>query len=586
MNFDVFAMQNTSRHGKMPIEAGIRIYEICDSTESNPKPEDEIDMTLGEFITHQKLKEITGCSNLFDVMDLKLKVDTNETSIGNIGSMAPNLKKLNLNNSYITSVRDLGTSFNNLSMLWLCRCSIVELDGISSLNSLKELYLAFNEISDLSPLSLLDTLEFLDMEANNVDDIMQVEFLSLCTNLLNLTMKGNPIENSPRSDTKKVDLKFYSYPDAILSCLPALKILDDEPLLVERMDGKEVKRVNPKAAKRQLSPFENDLRLVEVSLKSLEVNENSENIEDPSTARPVSAQRRAKSASSPIKKKEIDKEALKKTPIDENKESPRKNDTTFGSNLTSGDVMCGNPFAALRQRKRLQLTTQQQPQETKEILPPTKSKSDTVVSHFKPEHSYFTKDDVLLNQKKDDVFEELRHWRLNNQALFCEENKDKISKTPKQQQQKRLPSKRSPIKSPCDPKSSSLPPVNFSPTPPSIARKKTTPTRTRRSLQSPPVSPHCHLDDVVDRPSTVAEMRSDRIQKATAASIGPLRNEPARRTIVEGEETFFDRVDVNANNKYSKEDTPPSLPSPTLPHRPTTARAALQSLQKPRLNDR
>ena len=55
MNFDVFAMQNTRLHDKMPIEAGIRIYEICDSTESNPKPEDEIDMTLGEFITHQKL---------------------------------------------------------------------------------------------------------------------------------------------------------------------------------------------------------------------------------------------------------------------------------------------------------------------------------------------------------------------------------------------------------------------------------------------------------------------------------------------------------------------------------------------------
>ena len=64
-----------------------------------------------------------------------------------------------------------------------------------------------------------------------------------------------------------------------MSCLPALKILDDEPLLVERMDGKEVKRVNPKAAKRQMSPFENDLRIVEVSLKSLEVDENSENTE-------------------------------------------------------------------------------------------------------------------------------------------------------------------------------------------------------------------------------------------------------------------------------------------------------------------
>ena len=74
-------------------------------------------------------------------------------------------------------------------------------------------------------------------------------------------------------------MKFYSYPEAILSCLPALKVLDDEPLLVERMDGKEVKRVNSKAAKRQLSPFDNDLRIVEVSLKSLVVDENCKNDE-------------------------------------------------------------------------------------------------------------------------------------------------------------------------------------------------------------------------------------------------------------------------------------------------------------------
>ena len=65
-----------------------------------------------------------------------------------------------------------------------------------------------------------------------------------------------------------------------------------------------------------------------------------------------------------------------------------------------------------------------------------------------------------------------------------------------------------------------------------------TPARTRRSLQSP-ISPHCHLDNVQDRPSTVAAMRSDRTP--TVGSIGPLRNEPARRTIVEGEETFFQR---------------------------------------------
>lgn len=30
-------------------------------------------------------KQISGCSNLFDVMELKLKLDTAETSIGNLG---------------------------------------------------------------------------------------------------------------------------------------------------------------------------------------------------------------------------------------------------------------------------------------------------------------------------------------------------------------------------------------------------------------------------------------------------------------------------------------------------------------------
>ena len=55
MNFGAFRMQNSKLLDTIPPETGIRIYEICDSTESNPKPEDDIDMTLGEFITHQKL---------------------------------------------------------------------------------------------------------------------------------------------------------------------------------------------------------------------------------------------------------------------------------------------------------------------------------------------------------------------------------------------------------------------------------------------------------------------------------------------------------------------------------------------------
>ena len=72
------------------------------------------------------------------------------------------------------------------------------------------------------------------------------------------------------------NLKFYCYQDAIISCLPTLKFLDDEPLLVERIDGREVKRVNPTKIRKQQSPFENDLKMIEVSLKSLEVDETVE----------------------------------------------------------------------------------------------------------------------------------------------------------------------------------------------------------------------------------------------------------------------------------------------------------------------
>jgi len=72
------------------------------------------------------------------------------------------------------------------------------------------------------------------------------------------------------------DLKFYSYQDAIISCLPTLKFLDDEPLLVERVDGKEVKRANPTKIRKQQSPFKNDLKMIEVGLKSLEVDESIE----------------------------------------------------------------------------------------------------------------------------------------------------------------------------------------------------------------------------------------------------------------------------------------------------------------------
>lgn len=60
--------------------------------------------------------------------------------------------------------RDLGSSFPLLRILWMPRCNLEDLDGVTAMVNLKELYLAYNDITDLSPLSLMTQLQILDLE--------------------------------------------------------------------------------------------------------------------------------------------------------------------------------------------------------------------------------------------------------------------------------------------------------------------------------------------------------------------------------------------------------------------------------------
>ncbi|CAF5202638.1 unnamed protein product, partial [Rotaria magnacalcarata] len=112
---------------------------------------------------------------------------------------------------------DLGTSLSHVRILWMARCCLNDLDGITSLQSLEELYVAYNEISDLSALSMLEHLRLLDLESNLVDDLRQVEFLALCPSLDSLTLEGNPINNQA------------DYRVEIIQRLPRLQTLDDVP---------------------------------------------------------------------------------------------------------------------------------------------------------------------------------------------------------------------------------------------------------------------------------------------------------------------------------------------------------------------
>ncbi|CAF3238671.1 unnamed protein product [Rotaria socialis] len=203
---------------KQPLRRGIHITEHKDFR-VNPEPLvlQEADFLLEEFLSPTKLRALTGTDDLANIRELEMIVDTSDTSLGNFGIYLQKLVELKLSNSVIPRVRDLGTSLSHVRILWMARCCLNDLDGITSLQSLEELYVAYNEISDLSALSMLEHLRLLDLESNLVDDLRQVEFLALCPSLDSLTLEGNPINN--QSD----------YRVEIIQRLPRLQTLDDVP---------------------------------------------------------------------------------------------------------------------------------------------------------------------------------------------------------------------------------------------------------------------------------------------------------------------------------------------------------------------
>merc|ERR1719369_2238678 len=140
------------------------------------------------------MRQLTGCLDLSTLRGLEIKISaTVDSTVGNFGGFLPQLRKLKLSDSSISCMREIGTGFNNLKVLWMSRCGLEDLDGVSAMHNLKELYLSYNLISDLSSCGMLDSISVLDLEGNSIDDVEQVTFLSLCTSLTHLTLEGNPV---------------------------------------------------------------------------------------------------------------------------------------------------------------------------------------------------------------------------------------------------------------------------------------------------------------------------------------------------------------------------------------------------------
>ncbi|CAH8569888.1 unnamed protein product [Schistosoma rodhaini] len=203
-----------------PKSALVQITEIQEKT-VNPTPvrKRPSETLSDEFLTEERLRELTGFSDLSMVLSLDLEVDIDRISVANFGSYLPNLRHLRLSNSNIPAVRDLGTCLNTVEVIWMPRCCLVSLDGLSSFTKLVELYVAFNGVSDLSPCAMLDNIEVIDLEGNLIEDKSSLSYLRLCHKLTSLTLEGNPFVTKHGGKVR--------YRKVVREELPQVSILDD-----------------------------------------------------------------------------------------------------------------------------------------------------------------------------------------------------------------------------------------------------------------------------------------------------------------------------------------------------------------------
>lgn len=179
--------------------------------------DDDLLAIANDHLNDADICELAGEGRIEDVRTLSLVVDTtgDNSILSDLGVRLPQLTSLKLSGSSIASIRDLGSSWARLDVLWLSRCGLSDLDGLHGITQVRELYLAFNDISDLSALVALEQLSVLDLEANKVADLAQVEFLSGCAELSDLSLQHNPVS------------QLAGYRATVSQRLPQLHTLDE-----------------------------------------------------------------------------------------------------------------------------------------------------------------------------------------------------------------------------------------------------------------------------------------------------------------------------------------------------------------------
>ncbi|CAH8524890.1 unnamed protein product [Schistosoma intercalatum] len=433
-----------------PKSALVQIIEIQEKT-VNPTPAlRRLSETLtDEFLSEQKLRELTGFEDLSMVSTLDLEIDTDRMSAANFGTYLPNLRHLRLSNSNIPSVRDLGTFLNNVEVIWMPRCCLVSLDGLSSFTKLVELYIAFNGVSDLSPCAMLDNIEVIDLEGNLIEDRSSLSYLRLCHNLTSLTLEGNPFVAKHGGKVR--------YRKVVREELPQITVLDDIPI-----------QKNPvsHSGEYDITKFDSEWEYINILLKEIGlISGKTKNIVDGEKSGYLLATREAIEAgrstlglrpTSALKK--YQKNTIQFTEPKDSHNTlklsrsssvmmEKEDDEELVSELTTGKVICGGISTALR-RRRFSLQTESESVTSsaldksyvcslKEGNPTQNEHSGQQTNNIKTvlDHETITNEEFYLRKECDIVLKELAEWRklhseskLLNSCKSTKRRKNKITK--------------------------------------------------------------------------------------------------------------------------------------------------------------
>ncbi|XP_031573578.1 leucine-rich repeat-containing protein 56-like [Actinia tenebrosa] len=275
---------------------------------------------------------------------------------------------------------------------------------------------SFFVAKSLSGVSNLEDATCLEMLVNT-DEQSLGNFGAMLPNLVQLKLSNSVISTvSGAFFTFLLEMAGYEYRKSIHQAVPRLKILDDEPFLVEKVGGKDVLRDMPESAKSARVPnhLKEEWQLISNALKTVEnEQEETEPSKPVAAARPASARKntRPKTAMS----RQRPSSAMRQRPGSSIGQRPGSSLGSSGnsfelsgifqgddsSDLThgSGEVICGNISKALKARRK-------NIKAFNSVIPPFTTNSPI----HTPEKSYEEENNKQFPSKHD-VFTELREWR-------------------------------------------------------------------------------------------------------------------------------------------------------------------------------